>query len=395
MQRRRAAQPHPLRRWSSSPPSGSTCWSPSSSTAPPSSARPRSTTQVIDDGLGIIRKLWDAGLAHRDIKPANLLVRDGRMLLIDVAFVEARPSPWRQAVDLANMMLCLALRSSPEQVYQRALRPVLGPGDHRGVRRRPRAGPALPAAADAQGAGPRPARRVRAAAADPAPAGVRSSAGARGGSGCWPLTAVAGLRAGRPWSSTRPPRTARTKTLAEVDNLACTDLEPLWLQAQAVPSASLVPCVQPPARRLVARRGDRQRRPVGDRPAPRPGRRRGGGGPADRRLRHRAGGRGGLGTGRGPPLPAGRAPGAVVHRGAVRRLPRGLCDHPDQDDRRRTGPRSPARPPASSASPPATSSARPSSGARTAASTSTRSGGARWERPSGTRRSCTTGRSAS
>src|SRR4029453_11707678 len=54
---------------------------------------------AIDDGLGIIRRLWDAGLAHRDIKPANLLVRDGRMLLIDVAFVEARPSPWRQAVD--------------------------------------------------------------------------------------------------------------------------------------------------------------------------------------------------------------------------------------------------------------------------------------------------------
>ena len=78
--------------------------------------------QVIDDGLGIIRRLWDAGLAHRDIKPANLLVRDGRMRLIDVAFVKAHPSPWRQAVDLANMMLCLALRSSPEVVYQRALR---------------------------------------------------------------------------------------------------------------------------------------------------------------------------------------------------------------------------------------------------------------------------------
>jgi tRNA A-37 threonylcarbamoyl transferase component Bud32/membrane-associated phospholipid phosphatase len=77
---------------------------------------------VIDDGLGIIRRLWDAGLAHRDVKPANLLVRDGRMLLIDVAFVQAHPSPWRQAVDLANMMLCLALRSSPELVYQRALR---------------------------------------------------------------------------------------------------------------------------------------------------------------------------------------------------------------------------------------------------------------------------------
>jgi tRNA A-37 threonylcarbamoyl transferase component Bud32/membrane-associated phospholipid phosphatase len=78
--------------------------------------------QVIDQGLGIIRRLWDAGLAHRDIKPANLLVRHGRMVLIDVAFVQAHPSPWRQAVDLANMMLCLALRSDPKLVHARALR---------------------------------------------------------------------------------------------------------------------------------------------------------------------------------------------------------------------------------------------------------------------------------
>ena len=75
---------------------------------------------IIDDGLRIIRRLWDAGLAHRDIKPANLLVRDGRVHLIDVFFAEVRPSPWRQAVDLANMMLVLAIRSSPEQVYRRA-----------------------------------------------------------------------------------------------------------------------------------------------------------------------------------------------------------------------------------------------------------------------------------
>ena len=65
--------------------------------------------------------MWDAGRAHRDVKPANLLVRDGRLLLIDVAFAEVRPTPWRQAVDLANMMLCLALRSTSERVYQRAL----------------------------------------------------------------------------------------------------------------------------------------------------------------------------------------------------------------------------------------------------------------------------------
>jgi tRNA A-37 threonylcarbamoyl transferase component Bud32 len=76
---------------------------------------------IIDQGLAIVRKLWEAGLAHRDIKPANLLVRDGQLYLIDVFFTEVRPSPWRQGVDLANMLLVLALRSSPDRVYQRAL----------------------------------------------------------------------------------------------------------------------------------------------------------------------------------------------------------------------------------------------------------------------------------
>ena len=78
--------------------------------------------RVIDGGLMLIRRLWDAGLAHRDIKPANLMVRDGNVLLIDVFFVQVRPSPWRQAVDLANMMLVLAVRTDAERVYRRALR---------------------------------------------------------------------------------------------------------------------------------------------------------------------------------------------------------------------------------------------------------------------------------
>ena len=77
--------------------------------------------EVIDQGLLLIRKLWDAGIAHRDIKPGNLMVRSGELLLIDVAFVQVRPSPWRQAVDLGNMMLVLAVRSDPQRVYRRAL----------------------------------------------------------------------------------------------------------------------------------------------------------------------------------------------------------------------------------------------------------------------------------
>ena len=69
----------------------------------------------------MIRTLWDAGIAHRDIKPGNLMVRSGELLLIDVAFVQVLPSPWRQAVDLGNMMLVLAVRTDPERVYRQAL----------------------------------------------------------------------------------------------------------------------------------------------------------------------------------------------------------------------------------------------------------------------------------
>ena len=78
--------------------------------------------EVIDEGLQIVRRLWDAGVAHRDIKPSNILVQDGHVRLIDVAFATVRPTPWRQAVDLANMMLTLGLSSTPERVYERALR---------------------------------------------------------------------------------------------------------------------------------------------------------------------------------------------------------------------------------------------------------------------------------
>ncbi|HZB50341.1 MAG TPA: RIO1 family regulatory kinase/ATPase, partial [Mycobacteriales bacterium] len=79
-------------------------------------------TSIIDQGLVIVRRMWEAGIAHRDIKPANLMVLRGEVKVIDTAFAEVRPSPWRQAVDLANMMLVLALRSDARTVYERARR---------------------------------------------------------------------------------------------------------------------------------------------------------------------------------------------------------------------------------------------------------------------------------
>jgi tRNA A-37 threonylcarbamoyl transferase component Bud32 len=77
---------------------------------------------IIDEGMNLVESLWRAGIAHRDLKPANMLVREQHLQLVDVSSVEVRPTPWRQAVDLANMMLTLALRIDPDRVYERATR---------------------------------------------------------------------------------------------------------------------------------------------------------------------------------------------------------------------------------------------------------------------------------
>jgi len=197
---------------------------------------------VIDDGLGIIRRLWDAGLAHRDIKPANLLVRGGRMLLIDVAFVQARPSPWRQAVDLANMMLCLALRSSPELVYRRALGQFSveeiteGFAAARGL--------ALPSQLrrllKAQGRDLH-AEFIRLLPAPPQPVSIQRWSLRR--VGLLALVVVLLALFGSVIAGGVANNDADATPLNNT-NLSCGDLEPLWLQAQAVPSASLVPCVR-------------------------------------------------------------------------------------------------------------------------------------------------------
>jgi tRNA A-37 threonylcarbamoyl transferase component Bud32/membrane-associated phospholipid phosphatase len=198
--------------------------------------------QLINDGLGIIRKLWDAGLAHRDIKPANLLVRDHRLLLIDVAFVEARPSPWRQAVDLANMMLCLALRCGPEQVYRRALQYFTveeiteGFAAARGL--------AMPSQLRhllrAQGRDLH-AEFVRLLPRPPRPIRIQRWSARR--VGLWALilalVVLAALNSRNIFSTE-----VAVATPLGVKDVGCGDLEPLWLMAQSVPSASLIPCLQ-------------------------------------------------------------------------------------------------------------------------------------------------------
>jgi len=197
--------------------------------------------QVIDDGLGIIRKLWDAGLAHRDIKPANLLVRDGHLLLIDVAFVEARPTPWRQAVDLANMMLCLALRSSAERVYQRALRQFSVDEISEGFAAA--RGLALPSQLRRmlrEKGRDLHAEFIRLLPEPPRPIMIQRWSVRRVGLLVSMTLLAAFLIAAAVTTSNND---VASKTALNIDNLRCTNLEPLWLEAQSVPSASLVPCV--------------------------------------------------------------------------------------------------------------------------------------------------------
>src|SRR6185437_2221130 len=197
---------------------------------------------VIDDGLSVIRKLWDAGLAHRDIKPANLLVRNDQLLLIDVAFVEARPTPWRQAVDLANMMLCLALRSTAEQVYQRALRQFTVAEITEGL-----------AAARGLAMPSQLRRMLREKGRDlhdeflqllpnrPRPIRIQRWSARRAGL-LLLIVALAALLV--PAAQYVLANDYQHTAPLNIVSLGCDEPEPLWLLAQSVPSAALVPCVR-------------------------------------------------------------------------------------------------------------------------------------------------------
>jgi tRNA A-37 threonylcarbamoyl transferase component Bud32/membrane-associated phospholipid phosphatase len=197
---------------------------------------------VIDDGLGIIRKLWDAGLAHRDIKPANLLVRDGRMQLIDVAFVEARPSPWRQAVDLANMMLCLALRSDPRLVYERALRQF----SVEEITEAFAATRGLAMPSQLRHMLREKGRDLHGEFLDllperPTPISIQRFSLRRF---ALALSVVLVLLVVVPMFVTWAVQTDRTNSSLLTSDVGCSDQEALWLMAQAVPEATLVPCVE-------------------------------------------------------------------------------------------------------------------------------------------------------
>jgi tRNA A-37 threonylcarbamoyl transferase component Bud32/membrane-associated phospholipid phosphatase len=199
---------------------------------------------IIDQGLDIVRKLWEANLAHRDIKPANLLVRDGKLYLIDVFFAQIHPSPWRQAVDLANMLLCLALRSSPQRVYQRALRQFsVGEITEAFAAARGLALPSQLRKLMREKGRDLAAEFVRLLPEAPRPIGVQRWSMRRVGLLLLVLLVLIPAAVPLAWVFARS--SANPGVAAAVsDDGSCTQLEQLWLQAQSVPSASRIPCVQ-------------------------------------------------------------------------------------------------------------------------------------------------------
>ena len=192
---------------------------------------------VIDQGLQLIRTLWDAGIAHRDIKPGNLMVRSGELLLIDVAFVQVRPSPWRQAVDLGNMMLVLAVRTDPAAGLPAGAGLLHRSRARRGIRRHPRGRQPDPAARLHETGPARPARRIprpRPAAAADRAATLEHPAGRLAAAMLAVITAAVGETGNAFFPAAR--------------NLGahapgCGTGHSMILSAQAVPSAALLPCI--------------------------------------------------------------------------------------------------------------------------------------------------------
>jgi hypothetical protein len=151
-------------------------------------------------------------------------------------------TPWRQALDLANMMLVLALFSDPGRVYQRA-RQLFTDSDIAEAFAA-RQGGAMPGQVRqllAARSADLHAEFVRLLPSPPHPFRIQRWTARR--VGLWALLALLLAFVGATLVNSVASNEAKATPLY-IRNLSCTDLEPLWLEAQSVPSASLVPCVR-------------------------------------------------------------------------------------------------------------------------------------------------------
>jgi uncharacterized protein (TIRG00374 family) len=70
----------------------------------------RVTNSTLEDAWRQVRKLHDGNLAHRDLRAANLMVdKQGKVWIIDFGFAESAPQPRRKRMDIAELLMSMAL----------------------------------------------------------------------------------------------------------------------------------------------------------------------------------------------------------------------------------------------------------------------------------------------
>jgi hypothetical protein len=171
-----------------------------------------------------------------------VLVQDGAVRLIDVFLTEVHPTPWRQAIDLANMMLFLGLRTDAARVYHRAKR--FFTDEEIGEALAAVRGPAMPSQLRhmlRERRSDLKAEFLDLLPTRPRPISIQRWSLKRI---IFALLALLVLALVLPllvsWSTQTETATASLYT----SDIGCRDHEALWLMAQAVPSATLLPCLE-------------------------------------------------------------------------------------------------------------------------------------------------------
>lgn len=81
----------------------------------------RLNQKTLEDAWRQVRKLHDGNMAHRDLRAANLMVdAKGQAWLIDFGFAEVAPNRQRKAMDVAELLMSMALLVGPERTVQAA-----------------------------------------------------------------------------------------------------------------------------------------------------------------------------------------------------------------------------------------------------------------------------------
>jgi undecaprenyl-diphosphatase len=70
----------------------------------------RVTEKTLEDAWKQVRKLHGSNIAHRDLRAANLMVdKKGQVWVIDFCFAESAPQPRRKRMDIAELLMSMAL----------------------------------------------------------------------------------------------------------------------------------------------------------------------------------------------------------------------------------------------------------------------------------------------